>query len=338
MNASIADVARLANVSISTVSRVINRRAVVSEETRARVESAIRELGYQPNPFARGLMLRRSHMIGLVLPDLHGEFYSEIIRGANQKARELGYHLILSSMSDGEDTCGLLEDISRRSLADGIALMVSEMTTGIQQLLASFRTPLVLLDDQTDDGSHDSVVIDQFGGAEALVRHLLERHDARRVIFVGGLPTNFDSEARLDAARSVLDAAGHALSDDDVFHLDYRYDTAYTLAVEHARDWSGPGNFVFAANDEMACGIIDATIALGLSVPGDVAVVGFDDIRVARMTRPALTTVRVPMARMAELAVELLCRRLDNGTIPPAHLSLRPELAIRASCGCLAPA
>ena len=103
MPASIEDVAKRANVSISTVSRVINRKKIVNAQTRERVEEAIKELGYRPNVFARGLMLRKSNILGLVLPDLHGEFYSEIIRGANQKTRELGYHLLVSSVSADDD-------------------------------------------------------------------------------------------------------------------------------------------------------------------------------------------------------------------------------------------
>ena len=125
MPASIEDVAKLANVSISTVSRVVNRRALVNEETCKRVEAAIRELRYRPNAFARGLMLRKSGIVGLVLPDLHGEFYSEIIRGANVKAREMGHNLLLSSALPGDDAESWLSAIGatrpgRWTGADGV--------------------------------------------------------------------------------------------------------------------------------------------------------------------------------------------------------------------------
>src|ERR1700752_2673786 len=126
MPASIEDVAKLANVSISTVSRVINRRSLVNQETCKRVEAAIRELRYRPNAFARGLMLRKSGIVGLVLPDLHGEFYSEIIRGANVQAREMGHNLLLSSAMRGDDGEGWLSAIGQRALVDGLAMMVSD--------------------------------------------------------------------------------------------------------------------------------------------------------------------------------------------------------------------
>jgi LacI family transcriptional regulator len=333
MPVSIADVARRANVSISTVSRVINRRELVNEKTRARVESAIRELGYQPNAFARGLMLRKSEIVGLVLPDLHGEFYSEIIRGSDGKARECGYNLVVSSARDGDDSHLLLTAMQQRTLLDGVAVMVSELTDPIQEVLGDFRLPFVVLDDEVRGAPHDSVLIDQRHGALAMMRHLVGTRRARRVIFVGGLETNVDTIARFEAYREVLAESGLPLSEPDVFHLDYEYESAYELATQHVRQWQGPGHCVFAANDEMAAGIVAAAVAAGLSVPRDLAVVGFDDTRVARMTRPPLTTVRVPMAEMGTKAIELLCQRIADPQRPPTRVSLQPELVVRESCG-----
>src|SRR5690242_19820508 len=161
MPASIEDVARLANVSISTVSRVINRRALVNEETCKRVEAAIRELSYRPNAFARGLMLRKSGIVGLVLPDLHGEFYSEIIRGANSQARETGHNLLLASAMPGDDAASWLSAIGHHALLDGLALMVSDtMVAGIGPTLAELSMPIVVLDDEIEGVEHDAVIID----------------------------------------------------------------------------------------------------------------------------------------------------------------------------------
>lgn len=334
MVVSIADVARHANVSISTVSRVINqRRDLVNEKTRARVEAAIRELGYQPNAFARGLMLRRSEIVGLMLPDLHGEFYSEIIRGANAQARDLGYNLVVSSAHSADESHALLRAAQQRSILDGLAVMVSDITDTIQQVLAGFRLPFVVLDGDIDGLPHDSVRINQRAGATALVRHVVQRCGARRLIFVGGPETNVDTRERLAACREVLAQAGLRLEARDVYHLDYEFDTAYRLAQQSARNWSGPHTCVFAANDEMASGIVAAAVAAGLSVPRDLAVVGFDDTRVARMTRPALTTVRVPMSRMGAEAVRLLCQRIAAPDRPPTRIDLEPELMVRESCG-----
>jgi LacI family transcriptional regulator len=335
MPASIEDVAKLANVSISTVSRVVNRRALVNQETCKRVEAAIRELRYRPNAFARGLMLRKSGIVGLVLPDLHGEFYSEIIRGANAKAREMGHNLLLSSALPGDDAEGWLSTIGEHALVDGLALMVSDtMVSGIGQKLAQLPIPLVVLDDEIDGVEHDAVIIDQRQGACAMMRHLLKDCGAERVFFVGGVKTNIDTQARYEAYRDALKESDIKFHKGDVYHLDYTYESAYRLAVDSVTKWAGPKHKVFAANDEMAAGIIAGSIAKNVRVPQDLGVVGFDDTRIAKMTNPLLTTVHVPMSRMGATAIELLCERIAEPSRPAAKVALNAELVVRDSCGC----
>ncbi|MEX2170750.1 MAG: LacI family DNA-binding transcriptional regulator [Pirellulales bacterium] len=334
MPASIEDVAKRANVSISTVSRVINRRELVNAKTRERVDEAIRELKYRPNAFARGLMLRKSGIIGLVLPDLHGEFYSEIIRGANLQAREMGTNLLLSSALPGDDTQRWLAALGQRALLDGLAVMVSDtMVSGIGPALAELQLPIVVLDGEIEGVVHDTVVINQRRGALAMMRHLLQECHVRRVIFVGGRQTNIDTQARYSACRDELRAVSRDLSEDDVYYLDYTYESAYRLAESKVSDWLGAETCVFAANDEMAAGVIAAAIAKGMSVPTDLGVVGFDDTRVAQMTKPLLTTVRVPMSSMGATAIGLLCQRIAEPENEPTTVSLSAELVVRDSCG-----
>lgn len=334
MPASIEDVAKKARVSISTVSRVINRRELVNAKTRERVEAVIRELHYRPNAFARGLMLRKSGIIGLVLPDLHGEFYSEIIRGANLQAREMGTNLLLSSALPGDDAQRWLAALGQRALLDGLAVMVSDtMASGIGPALAEFGLPIVVLDGEINGVKHDTVMIDQRQGAQSVVRHLLEDCHKQRVIFVGGLKTNIDTQARYKAYGDTLKSAGRKIDSQDVYYLDYTYESAYQLAVKHARDWAGSATAVFAANDEMAAGIIAGATARGVSVPEKLAVVGFDDTRMAQMTKPLLTTVRVPMSNMGATAIELLCQRIAEPERMPVTVSLPAELVVRESSG-----
>jgi DNA-binding LacI/PurR family transcriptional regulator len=334
MSASIEDVAKLANVSISTVSRVINRRELVNEFTCARVEAAIQQLHYRPNAFARGLMLRKSGIVGLVLPDLHGEFYSEIIRGANFQSRAMGHNLLVSSALPGDDAESWLATIRQHALVDGLAVMVSDtVAAGIGARLAEMRIPIVVLDDEIEGVEHDSVIIDQRQGALAVMQHLVKECAARRVVFVGGLETNIDTQARYKAYRETLRKAGLKFDKRDAYHLDYTFDSAYRLAMDHVRDWAGPHHYVFAANDEMAAGIIAGATASNVSVPRDLGVVGFDDTRIAQMTNPLLTTVRVPMSRMGATAVELLCQRIAEPDRAPTKIALGAELVVRESCG-----
>lgn len=334
MPASIEDVAKKANVSISTVSRVINRRELVNVKTRERVEKVIRELRYRPNAFARGLMLRKSGIVGLVLPDLHGEFYSEIIRGANLQAREMGTNLLLSSALPGDDAQRWLAALGQRALLDGLAVMVSDtMASGIGPALAELGLPIVVLDGEIDGVEHDTVVIDQRQGAEAMMRHLLEERGKKRVIFVGGLKTNIDTQARYKAYCEALKKAGRPLDKGDVYYLDYTHESAYRLALKKVRDWSGADACVFAANDEMAAGIIAGAIARDVDVPEDLAVVGFDDTRMAQMTKPLLTTVRVPMSNMGATAIDLLCQRIAEPQREAQTVSLPAKLVVRESSG-----
>jgi LacI family transcriptional regulator, galactose operon repressor len=334
MPSSIEDVAKRANVSISTVSRVINRRELVNEQTCKRVEEAIRELKYRPNAFARGLMLRKSGIIGLVLPDLHGEFYSEVIRGANLQAREMEHNLLLSSAQPGDDAQGWLASLGQHALLDGLAVMVSDtMARGIGPALAELNIPIVVLDGEINGVEHDTVVINQHEGAKAMMDHLLETCHDTRIIFVGGLQTNIDTQARYQAYCDTLQRAGRKPAADDIYYLDYTFESAYRLATSKVREWAGPKHCVFAANDEMAAGVIAAAIAKGVSVPKDLGVVGFDDTRVAQMTNPLLTTVRVPMSNMGAAAIELLCNRIAEPQSAASTVSLPAELVVRESCG-----
>lgn len=334
MAASIEDVAKHAKVSISTVSRVLNRRNVVNADTRERVEQAIRELDYRPNVFARGLMLRRSNILGLVLPDLHGEYYSEILRGANQKTRELGYHLLIASVSAEDDGQDVLAAVGVQGLVDGIAVMVTEMSSRIRSSLKAPGMPLVVLDGDAPGVEHDSVAIDQRGGAEAMAKHLVSARPRDRIVFLGGHPTNLDTIDRLAAFRSVLNDCGRDLTNKDLVHLDYEYSTAFDYASDHVLEWASGQTTVFAANDEMAAGVIDAASSAALRVPEDIRVVGFDDTRIAQLTRPRLTTVRVPKAEMGAAAVELLCKRLAEPDRPQERVTLSTRLVVRESCGC----
>ncbi len=331
MPVSIEDVARKANVSISTVSRVVNGKNVVNEKTRKRVEAAINNLGYRPNVFARGLMLKRSNILGLVLPDLHGEFYSKVIHGANSRARELGYHLMISSVTKTDDGDKVLSAVFGHGMVDGVAVMVSEVDAKTRKTLERVEIPLVVLDGDVDGVNHDSVVIDQRRGATAMIKHLLDQ-GSRRVVFLGGPVTNYDTIERLQAFRDVMDEAGLPVAAGDVHHLDYEYKSAFELGREKVREWSRRRASVFAGNDEMAAGIIDAAIENRLSLPEDLPVVGFDDTRIAGMTWPRLTTVHVPMERMGAAAVELLSQRLEDSGRPYTKLILHSELVVRESC------
>ena len=165
------------------------------------------------------------------------------------------------------------------------------------------------------------------------MNHLLSIPEIRRIIFVGGPKRNVDSNDRYEVYQQTMAAAGMPVGPQDVFHLDFQYESAYQLATKQLADWIGMDNCVFAGNDEMAAGIIHAALSTGVSVPGDFRVVGFDDTRIAQLIKPRLTTVRVPMSNMGAAAVELLCQRLEDAKRPRTKITLQSELVVRESCG-----
>ena len=278
MAVSIEDVAKRAHVSISTVSRVINGRNIVNVKTRERVEAAINELGYRPNIFARGLMLRKSHILGMVLPDLHGEFYSEVIRGANFKARQAGYHLLVASVDKDDDGRDVLQAVGDQGLVDGVAVMISELDALSKATLSRISVPFVILDGLMDGVTHDTVRIDQRQGTVDLMRHLI-RIGVQRLIFVGGRQQNIDTIDRLAACEEVMAEFQLELREEDKYFLDYDYETAYKFASRHVRRWAGPRNLCLCGQRRNGGGSDP-----GSRCPGRCRTVGLASRRIRRHT------------------------------------------------------
>lgn len=330
--ASIQDVANAAEVSIATVSRVLNTPAVVASDTSRRVLDAIARLGYVPNPFAKGLITRSSRVLGLALPDLHGEFYSGLLRGADEAARSAGYHLLVSSEARGNGGRGARE--LGAGLVDGLAMMVTEPDAALIREARQTRLPLVVVDAQLDetgeDPGLDSVLVDNASGTIEATEHLLSATRADQVYFVGGPASNFDTARRAEAFTGVLRARGHTPRE------------AQTAFGEYSPAWgskwmeravaSGITRLgVLAANDEIALGILQAAQSAGLRVPQDVRIVGFDDTRLAQIVRPHLSSVRVPILEIGAAAVKALIARIESPDAPPSTLTMKTELVVRES-------
>lgn len=330
--ASIQDVANAAEVSIATVSRVLNTPSVVASETSRRVLEAIERLGYVPNPFAKGLITRSSRVLGLALPDLHGEFYSGLLRGADEAARSAGYHLLVSSEARGNGGRGARE--LGAGLVDGLAMMVTEPDAALIREATQTRLPLVVVDaqlDETGDGPGlDCVLVDNASGTIEATEHLLASTSADQVYFVGGAPTNFDTARRAEAFTGVLRSRGYVPREDQTAFGDYSpaWGTRWMEATL-ARGAKRLG--VLAANDEIALGILQAATDAGLSVPGDVRIVGFDDTRLAQIVRPHLSSVRVPILEIGAAAVKALIARIESPDAPRSMVTMRTELVVRES-------
>ncbi len=329
---SIHDVAARAQVSIATVSRVMNTPQLVSPRTAERVLAAIKDLGYVPNAFAKGLINRASRVLGIAVPDIHGEFYSELLRGADAEARKLGYHLLISSEAHSAD-----EQERRGSLAfgliDGLIVMMTEPNRPLWQEMRDAAVPLVVLDADETAAGLDSVIIDNTLGAAEAVEHLLESVKPERCFFVGGPAENFDTVARAQAFAKALEKRGHKPGPEQTVFGAYTLEWGAGWAKKMAESGRLKNAGVLAGNDEIALGIMHAAEDAGVRVPGELKVIGFDDTRLAMLVRPNLSSVRVPMAEAGAAAIRLLIKRIERRTTSPVCERLPTGLVVRGSSG-----
>ncbi len=332
--ASIQDVADAAHVSIATVSRVINGHQLVASETAARVRQAIDRLGFRPNRFAQGLMTRRSKLMGLCVPDLHGEFYSSILRAADIAARKFGYHLLVSTFSSAAANGGPREDDDflqslPLSLLDGMAVMMTEPNRRVLEYIRTSSVPMVLVDMETAGTDRDTVLVNNTIGAREATLHLLEATPASKLYFIGGPATNFDTLQRSRAMLETLAGSGARPATSQVRFGDYSLEWGQRWAREAFDAGQLRGAGVLAGNDEIAWGIMLAAQELGIAIPGELRVIGFDDTRLSTLTRPMLSTVHMPLAQIGSSAVELLARRISDPAASPSTIRLSTSLVRR---------
>lgn len=328
-NVTIKDVAREASVSVATVSRALNGHENVAEGVRKHVMEIANRLRYQPHAAARSLSSRRTQTIGVVLPDLYGEFFSELIRGIDAVARARRQHLLVSSYHGHPEEQG--EALrAMRGRVDGL-LVLSPYADRPGFLTDNLPTalPAVLINTHLPDATYPVLSIDNFGGASAMVKHLAEAGH-KRIAFICGPEDNFDASERLRGYRTAL--AQH-LPDAQPIELpgDFDESSGYEAGKRILASRQRP-DAVFAANDMMALGCLYAFNEAGVRVPADIALAGFDDIPLARFVHPTLTTMRVSIAELGGLALTRLLQSIESDESQPSTLqTLVPELIVRES-------
>lgn len=332
---SIYDVAEKAKCSISTVSRVLNQLGRVAPKTRKRVEEAIRELNYRPSNHARGLMLRRSDTIGLIIPDLGGDYYGELMRGVDKRAKDVGMHLMVTRAAGEKEELAAIGQLLGTGRVDGLILAIAEHNDDILQALSDETKPLVILDRDVHHNRLDGVRVDNRSGSREATEHLIKVHSIRRLLFLGGPEANVDTMERADGFRDALAKHGIPLETAQLEFADYSYDAGAEVGERLPIPEPGEKFGVVAANDDLARGVIDAFFRRGILVPDDgIAVVGYDDSRLARFARPTLTTVNIPLAELGSMAIDMILDRLTGRRSHPIQLSMKANLIARQSCGC----
>ena len=310
--ATIADVARLAGVSIKTVSRVTNKEPNVRKDTRVRVAAAIKELGYQPNPSARSLAARRSYLVGLVYDNPSPSYLINVQNGSLNTCRAEGYDLVIYPCDYRSDS--LADDLAsmvRQSRVDGVVLTPPLCDMGIViETLESLKVPFSRIAPADLQFKSCSVVTDDQAISAKMTQHLIDLGHVD-IAFIRGHPDHGAVCNRYDGYAAAMARAELPMRKEFVIQGFNSVDSGEECARKLLR-LPEPPTAIFAANDDMAAGTLRAAHALGIRVPSQLSVAGFDDTPIARQVWPALTTIRQPIRNMAERATELLLRQLRD--------------------------
>ena len=332
---TIRDVARAAGVSVATVSRALTGSAPVREPTRQRIVDAARELRFTPNASARSLSTRRTGTLGVLLPDLHGEFFSELLRGMDQTAQREGCHLLVSSSH--HEAAGIAAALrAMHGRVDGLVVMAPDVPSAALGDALPPAVPTVLLNCAAT-GTTPALAVDNVGGARTMVRHLAAvGHE--RIAFIAGPDRNLDAAERQQGFRAAMRELRLPVGKGYVQRGDFTEEGGWRATHALLR-LDEPPTAVFAANDMMAFGALLACREAGIDVPDGMAVAGFDDIPVARYVNPSLTTVRVDVDALGARAASLLLQAIEaratppRRAMPPTRELLPATLVVRESCG-----
>ncbi len=329
--ASLQEVAARAKVSIATVSRVLNKSDKVVPETSAIVEQALRDLGYRPSRVARRLRMNngRAHLVGLIIPDIQNPFYAEIARGVEDAAYAAKYALLLCNSDENPDKERFYLDVMRDESVDGIVLPPFDDTDFAVIEVVKTGMPVVCVDRSLAKVKTDLVEVDNYQGALEAVNHLLDKGHTAIALIEGRTQVSTSRERRrgyLDA----LAARGIAPRKDFMRAGDFKQESGRVLATELLA-LRKPPTALFVCNNLMTVGALACLHQRGLRVPGDVAVVGFDDLPWAEALDPPPTVVRQPAYEVGRQAMELLLKRIMDPVRPPVTVRLRPELVVRRS-------
>lgn len=325
---TIQDVAREAGVSVATVSRVMNNSPSVSDITRERVLEAIKKLDYQPNLLGRNLRRTETRMILVLLPNIANPFYSRIVKGAEDVAHKNGYNIMLCNTDSDKNREKLYLDLLKNRLSDGVIFMASELSK--DELMETGRNfPVVQCCEHKEGAGVSHVSIDNLAAAYKAVKHLISLGHTR--IGMISSKNNFLSTIHRELGyKKALDDSGIDFDPSLIKYGDYGFKSGLRAAKQFL-DMEDRPTAIFAISDTMAVGVIKAAGEAGLKVPDDIAVAGFDNISLASMCEPPLTTISQPKYDLGCTAMDLLLRQIRGELKEPEKVLLEYELIIRES-------
>ncbi|MBK5446989.1 MULTISPECIES: LacI family DNA-binding transcriptional regulator [unclassified Peribacillus] len=325
----IVDVAKEANVSTATVSRVISKSGTVKSDTKERVLKAIELLNYQPNVLARQLRRMETKTILVVVPDITNTFFSKVLRGIESVAMESGYQVLLGDALNNVDRESGYLNILQQKKADGMILLTARIDGQVVEDIAK-QFPVVLACEYTEGFEIPTVSIDNISSARKATEHLINL-DHKRIGFLSGPFNSVLGRDRLKGYNQAMAQHSLPILSTMVQEGDFSYESGFNLTLKLLAN-EVPPTAIFAANDEMAIGAIKAIKSKGLSVPGDISVVGFDDIKFASIFEPSLTTVAQPSFDIGRIAMELLIKIISKVNLEKSQYILDDKLVVRESC------
>ncbi|MBK0126615.1 ribose operon transcriptional repressor RbsR [Pantoea sp. S61] len=328
--ATMKDVARLAGVSTSTVSHVINNNRFVSEQVREKVKQAIRELNYAPSALARSLKINQTRTIGMLLTASSNPFYSEVVRGVENSCYERGYSLILCNTEGDEERMNRSLETLMQKRVDGLLMMCTETHLPSAEILNRYPSvPMVMMDWAPFEGRGDIIQDNALLGGELATQHLIDR-GYTRIACIAGPQDKTPARLRLEGFHKAMSNSGLPVLPGYVVDGDFEFQGGFN-AMNQLLTLELLPEAVFTSNDAMAVGVYHALFQAGLRVPQDIAVMGYDNIELARYLTPPLSTVHQPKDELGELAIDTLIHRMSDPDASQQTLVLTPELVERGS-------
>lgn len=332
MKVTINDIAKLANVSKASVSRVINNKSEgVGKETRDRILKVIEEHQFQPSMLARGLVTKRTKTIGLIIPDITNPFFPQLVRGAEDYASKYGYNIFLGNTDKSVNKEKEYLDAFVEKSVDGVILTSNISEADSQyKLLKQSSTPCVLLDRYVEYEDYEAgVYLDNVKGAY-MATELLLSHGHTNIAFIAGPLMVATSVNRIAGFKKAHNEKGLPINDDLIVEGDYMMDSGYKLVdrlIEEGKKFTA----IVAGNDMMAIGAMKALKRRGIGIPNDIEIVGFDNIEISQIVEPALSTVAQPAYEMGAQGAKLLIKLIEKKKLRNKNVILEPELIIRGS-------
>lgn len=325
----IKDVAARAGVSVSTVSNALNRPELVSSAAAHRVAEAITHLGYVPNTAARQLRAGRSNAIGMAVLNITNPFFADVVLGAEEEAERAGYSIIVGNSYDSEERESRHLDLFERQRMDGILIAPVRTPTAMLERFRQREVPVVLVDRADKEGTFPSVSLDDITGGAMATEHLLQG-GSRHIAFIGGPLTVDQMRERFEGSRSTVETAGARFTFIETTTLNPQLGRDIGDRIAALPPAERPDG-IFAANDHVALGVLQSLVRHGVSVPGEIAIIGYDDIDFAAAAVVPLTSIRQPAIEMGAHAARLLLQELK--AVPPSYVQTRfaPLLVPRQS-------